>query len=311
MLPGRGAAEAVHQRIRPVVPASIRSASAAVLVPGASSDFSGHMLAGRGVRHAQPSPRLDRCTMGILDQLIPEPRRRTDGRGRPWKDRRSVLNGILWVLRTGAPWADLPDHYPSYQTCHRRFQGWVRSGTMKRILESLSANLRLRRDFDLREAFIGATFAPAKKGGLHVGKTKRGKGTKIKVVVDRHGLPVAASIASASPHEVTLVGQTLAQMIVSDTPEHLVGDNAYDWDKLDAELSLRGVKLIAPHRSNRRHKTQDGRALRRYRRRWKIERLFAWVQNFRSLVVRYESHADNFLGMVHLAVALILLRRLL
>ncbi|WP_396127139.1 transposase [Edaphobacter bradus] len=56
-----------------------------------------------------------------LDLLIPKPRRRRDGRGRPWKSRRSVLNGILWVLRTGAPWADLPDRYPSFQTCHRRF----------------------------------------------------------------------------------------------------------------------------------------------------------------------------------------------
>lgn len=69
--------------------------------------------------------------------------------------------------------------------------------------------------------------------------------------------------------------------------------------------------MIAPHRSNRRHKTQDGRVLRRYRRRWKIERLFAWLQNLRRLIVRYEYRADNFLGMVHLAVAFILLRRLL
>ncbi len=53
----------------------------------------------------------------ILDDLIPEPPRRGDKRGRPWRSRRSVLNGILWVLRTGAPWADLPERYPSYQTC--------------------------------------------------------------------------------------------------------------------------------------------------------------------------------------------------
>jgi len=56
-----------------------------------------------------------------LDPLIPKPRRRRDGRGRPWKSRRSVLNGVLWVLRTDAPWADLPDRYPSFQTCHSAF----------------------------------------------------------------------------------------------------------------------------------------------------------------------------------------------
>jgi len=111
-----------------------------------------------------------------------------------------------------------------------------------------------------------------------VGKTKRGKGTKIMAVADKHGLPVAVSIASASPHEVTLVGQTLAEMVLPDAPEHLVGDNAYDSDRLDAELARYGVEMIAPHRSNRKNATQDGRALRRYRRRWKVERLFAWLQ---------------------------------
>jgi transposase len=97
-------------------------------------------------------------------------------------------------------------------------------------------------------------------------------------------------------------------MVVPDAPEHLIGDNAYDSDKLDAQLRHYGIEVIAPHRSNRRIKTQDERCLRRYRRRWKIERLFAWLQNFRRLVVRYERHAENFLGMLHLACCLILLR---
>ena len=69
--------------------------------------------------------------------------------------------------------------------------------------------------------------------------------------------------------------------------------------------------MIAPHRGNRKNTTQDGRALRRYRRRWKVERLFAWLHNFRRLIVRYEYRPENFLGMVHLAVVLIFLRRLL
>jgi transposase len=80
----------------------------------------------------------------ILKLLIPEPTRREDGRGRPWKDRRTVLNGILWILRTGAPWAEVPDRYPSYQTCHRRFQQWVRSGVMKGVLEALALDLKAR-----------------------------------------------------------------------------------------------------------------------------------------------------------------------
>jgi transposase len=105
-----------------------------------------------------------------LESLIPKPRRRRDGRGRPWKSRRSVLNGILWVLRTGAPWADLPDRYPSFQTCHRRFQQWVRAGAMTRIMTALAHELIARGAIDVREAFIDASFAPTKKGGVRSGK---------------------------------------------------------------------------------------------------------------------------------------------
>ena len=75
-----------------------------------------------------------------------------------------MLNDILWVLRTGAPWADLSEAYPSFQTCHRRFQQWVRSAVMKGILEALALDLKLRGAIDVREAFIDASFAPAKKG---------------------------------------------------------------------------------------------------------------------------------------------------
>jgi transposase len=100
----------------------------------------------------------------ILDDLIPEPARRKDGRGRPWQDRRIVLNGILWVLRTGAPWSDIPERYPSYQTCHRRFQQWVRSGIMRGVLEALAEDLRIQGRLDVREGFIDGSFAPAKKG---------------------------------------------------------------------------------------------------------------------------------------------------
>ncbi len=86
--------------------------------------------------------------------------------------------------------------------------------------------------------------------------------------------------------EVRLAMSTLLQMVVPEAPQNLIGDNAYDSDRLDAELRFYGIELIAPHRRNRRNSTQDGSRLKRYRRRWKIERLFAWLQNFRRLVVR-------------------------
>jgi transposase len=143
-----------------------------------------------------------------------------------------------------------------------------------------------------------------------VGKTKRGKGSKLMAMADRFGLPLAVCAASASPHEVTLVAATLDSRFVDETPQRLIGDRAYDADPLDEALAELGIEMIAPHRRNRtRPKTQDGRPLRRYRRRWKVERLFAWLGNFRRLVVRYERHALNYLGFVHLGCILILLRR--
>ena len=128
-------------------------------------------------------------------------------------------------------------------------------------------------------------------------------------VADGDSLPLAVCIASASPNEVTLVEQTLDALHIHGTPQRLIGDRAYDSDPLDARLlAERGIELIAPHRSNRVNVTRDGRPLRRYKRRWKIERLFAWLQNFRRLVTRYERHDGNFLAFVQLGCILILLR---
>ena len=142
-----------------------------------------------------------------------------------------------------------------------------------------------------------------------MGKTKRGKGTKLVAVADRSGLPLAVYTHNAAPHEVRLVRNTLVERFTDDAPERLIGDKAYDSDPLDKELRAQGVELIAPHKSNRKKaRTQDGRCLRRYKRRWKVERLFAWLQNFRRILVRYEYHDENYLGFVHLGCMLILLR---
>jgi transposase len=100
----------------------------------------------------------------VLEPLIGEMPRRADGRGRPWRSRREVLNGIVWILRTSAQWADLPERYPPYQTCHRRFQRWVRDGTFERILEALARDLKERGKLDVSECFIDGAFVVAKKG---------------------------------------------------------------------------------------------------------------------------------------------------
>lgn len=101
----------------------------------------------------------------LIKDLLPPLRWKQGRPGRPPQDNRNILNGILWILRTDAPWKDLPDRYPPYQTCHRRFQFWVKSGTFKTILTALAMDLQKRGKIDLTEAFIDGSFAGAKKGG--------------------------------------------------------------------------------------------------------------------------------------------------
>ena len=104
--------------------------------------------------------------------------------------------------------------------------------------------------------------------------------------------------------------QVLAGSFLDELPARLIGDKAYDSDKLDEKLAEEyDIEMIAPNRRNR-GKTQDGRTLRRYRHRWKVERLFAWMHNFRRLVTRWEYHIENFLGFVQLACVYMLLRHL-
>lgn len=129
-------------------------------------------------------------------------------------------------------------------------------------------------------------------------------------VADRHGFPIACGIAGGQRHEAPLVVETLDNRFVAELPERLIGDRAYDSEKLDAELAVLGVDMIAPNKVNRRIQSQDLRKLRRYKRRWLVERLFSWLMRSRRLVTRYERKAGNFLAFLHLACATLLWRKL-
>lgn len=131
-------------------------------------------------------------------------------------------------------------------------------------------------------------------------------------IADRAGLPVALCAGSASPHETKFVKELIDRRITENKPNRLIGDKAYDSDPLDKECKILGVTMIAPHKTNRKKpKSQDGRALRRYQRRWKVERLFAWLQNYRRLITRFEYNVENFLAFLKLAAFMILAKKYL
>ncbi len=128
---------------------------------------------------------------------------------------------------------------------------------------------------------------------------------------DGQGIPLAVMTETASRHEVKLVEPLLEKMTLQNRqPLRLIYDKAADSDPLRTRLKERGIDLICPHKINRKKpKTQDGRKLRRYKRRWKIERSIAWLHNYRRIVTRWEYHAHLFLGFVKLACMFTLLKR--
>jgi transposase len=139
------------------------------------------------------------------------------------------------------------------------------------------------------------------------------------VVVDGQGLPLGNHLDTASPGEVMLLEKTLNTIAVPrcgpgrprSTPTRLIADRGYDSDPLRARLAARGIELICPHRKGRRKApTQDGRSLRRYRKRWTVERTSAWLGNYRRLVVRWERELVIYNAFFHLACLLITLEKL-
>jgi transposase len=167
--------------------------------------------------------------------------------------------------------------------------------------------------------FLGRQLRSGEKGGFAVGKTKRGKGTKWMVLVDGQGLPLGVRLESASPAEVKLAEATLEEVRVPrpkgrprQRPKRVIADRGYDSDPLRERLKKRGIELIAPYRKNNKERRyEDGRKLRRYLRRWIVERTNAWLGQFRRLLVRHEHLLSTYRAFFYLACFWITLRHCL
>jgi transposase len=255
---------------------------------------------------------LTETELDWLCERIPDRPRSPKG-GRPPAEKRQVLRGIFWILDNGAKWKDLPAEFGSKSTVHRWFKKWVEEGLFEELMRTAGRCVEEKDGFKLYECFIDGTFSKAKGGGDGIGCTRVGKGVKIMVLVDARGLPVAVSTGSAGPHESTMVQELFTFMLSQEMPERVIGDRAYDNDELDERLAAQGVEMIAPHRSGRllENVTQDGRPLRRYNRRWTVERTIGWLQNFRRLCIRWEKSTIMFQGFLHLSCAIMLLKGVL
>jgi len=188
-------------------------------------------------------------------------------------------------------------------------------------MASISRGVKRQRKNCLGRMFHRRELCSCKKRGPKVGNTRKGKGTKWMVLADGNGTPLGAYLDAATPSEISLVEKTLDAVSVRKAsspgrprkrPKRLIGDKGYDSNKLRKKLKRMGIEPIFPARSNHPNATdQDGRKLRRYRKRWIIERTFAWLGNFRRLVVRYERSVAIYSGFFSLACAISVLKRIL
>jgi len=246
------------------------------------------------------------CYQSIITQRISQPERGRQTPGRFTKINQWYPVGMPNGSTLGgysAPIFTIPD-LPSV------FPANVQVGNVGRYSKAVGARFEKTRENRYNRMLYRRLFRKCQKRGLDIGKTKRGKGTKIMAIADAHGLPIAIRTNGANTHEVKLVEKTIDARFLKEKPKKIIGDLAYDSDPLDKKLKKRNIELIAPHKSNRKKKnTQDKRKLRRYCRRWKIERLFAWIQNFRRCVVRYDFHALNYLGFIQFVCILILAKQ--
>ncbi|MEM7236468.1 MAG: IS5 family transposase [Pseudomonadota bacterium] len=219
-------------------------------------------------------------------------------RGVPRVDDRRVLNGIFWVLRSGAPWRDLPERYGPYTTCYNRFVRWRSAGVWDHLLAALS-------DHDCADVqMIDSTIVRAhqhatcvKDGpGEDLGRSRGGLTTKIHAVVDANGLPLKLALAPGHEHDSLCAIGLLSGLSES---RMLLADKAYDGDAIRKLVSSQGGWANIPPRRNRRDPICFSPYL--YRDRNLVERFFNRIKHCRRIATRYEKRAANFLAFVKLA----------
>jgi transposase len=254
----------------------------------------------------------------FIHPLLPPPART----GRPRADDRRTIEGILYLLITGCRWQDLPREYGAPTTVWRRLKRWGDSGVWARIWRAALAALDGQSQLDWSTAFLDGSFVPAKKGGEHVGLTKKGKGTKWMLVVDGNGLPLGFHLDGANRAEVRLAQQTLDTIRVArphgrpkQRPVKLVADRGYDSSAFRRALRRRGIRMcIPPKRRPANWRAKRGRPVvaRKddYRLRYTVERSFAWLGNFRRLLIRWEHRSEVYTSFFTVAVLIVCLRRL-
>lgn len=258
--------------------------------------------------------------LALIADLLPA----NGKRGGQWNDHRTTLNGVFWVLHTGAQWREVPERYGPWKTVYERFRRWRRDGTIDRILARLHLALdsggRIDHDLWCVDATVvrsGRSANGAESRGKKVagepadhalGRSRGGFGTKLHLVVDGHGIPLSAVVTAGQAHESKSLGPVLESVRLKRPgrgrprrrPRRLAGDKGYSYPSTRRYLRRRGIKAVIPTRKDQRRNPHFDRET--YRRRNVVERCVGWLRESRRLATRHEKLAVHYLAMVKLAM---------
>ena len=256
-----------------------------------------------------------------LRPLLPPQRPRT---GRPARDHRTILSAILWVLRTGAPWRDLPERFGPWATTWSRFRRWTAAGVWSRVLEVLQRQADSAGLLDWETHYVDGTVVRAHQhaagavGGQEheaLGRSRGGFSTKVHLRAEGGGKPLTFVVSGGERHESRYLEALLGQGSVRRVgrgrprrrPKQLVGDKGYSYPSIRRLLTRRHIRAVIPRRRDQcpgdgRHRSFD-RAV--YRERNQVERLINRLKQHRRIATRYEKRAAHYLAMLTVAALLL------
>lgn len=251
-----------------------------------------------------------------IERILP-PDKPAGSVGRPALPNRQVLNGILFVLRSGCQWKGLKkEWFGASSSLHERFQTWNKAGLWKKIYRMMVKYYHKKRHIRWKWQAVDSKLVPAPLGGDLTGPnpTDRAKsGSKRHLWVDQRGAPLGIQITPANAHDVTAILDLLNHPIVPRPKteykvHHLCADKAYDSEPLRNKLRKRKFQ---PHIRKRGYASDPPPPLEAEKhpaRRWVVERTISWQNDFRSLRVRWAKQSSNWLALIYFACALILWR---
>jgi len=250
------------------------------------------------------------------------PVERTGKPGRPWKPHRQLINGILFVLRTGIPWEDLPTEFGKFKTVYNRFRRWVNSGIWQRIFEGLVDRLLKQGEIDFELWCVDGTVirahrvaSGALKGELNLeenaekqalGRSRGGYSTKLHFLTDGQGIPLAVTATPGQRNEAPEFENVMETCLINtfrkaNRPEAFAADKAYSSQAIRRYIAKLGIEDVIPTRSNEtRDEAFDAS---KYKKRNIVERAIGWMKENRRIATRYEKNVENYLAMIYLAIA--------